>query len=56
MKYNPRLRFKEFNDNYITKPFSEFGTFYYGKGFKTPISKNAKTLCRYGELYSTYKE
>ena len=58
MEYNPRLRFKEFNDNYITKPFSEFGTFYYGKGApKTSISKNAKTPCvRYGELYSTYKE
>jgi len=54
----PKLRFKEFTDEWNNYTLKECGSFYYGKSVpKTSVTVNAKTPCvRYGELYSTYNE
>jgi len=54
----PKLRFKEFSNEWKSGTLNEFGTFYYGKSApKSSVTNDATTPCvRYGELYSTYKE
>ena len=52
----PKLRFKEFTDDYISSTIGKRGYFYYGKSApKWSVSVDAPTPCvRYGELYTTY--
>lgn len=54
----PRVRFGDFEGNWIEKPFGEFATFSKGKGIsKSDIVANGRIRCiRYGELYTHYGE
>ena len=52
----PKLRFKEFDDDWSTYVLKHFVSFRKGKGIsKADISENGINECiRYGELYTTY--
>ncbi|MCO8115089.1 restriction endonuclease subunit S [Acinetobacter lwoffii] len=52
----PKLRFKEFNDDWSSHKLGNLATFSKGKGIsKADISEDGENLCiRYGELYTTY--
>ena len=54
----PKLRFKEFDDNYIKHKLSEVVNFYKGNILsKSDIIEGGKTPCiLYGELYTRYSE
>ena len=54
----PKLRFKEFDDNYIKHKLSEVVDFYKGNILsKSDIIEGGKTPCiLYGELYTRYSE
>ena len=54
----PKLRFKEFDDNYIKHKLSEVVDFYKGNILsKSDIIESGKTPCiLYGELYTRYSE
>ena len=54
----PKLRFKEFDDNYIKHKLSEVVDFYKGNTLsKSDIIEGGKTPCiLYGELYTRYSE
>jgi type I restriction enzyme S subunit len=52
----PKLRFKEFDDDWSPYVLKDFVSFRKGKGIsKADISENGINECiRYGELYTTY--
>lgn len=54
----PKIRFPDFNGEWIKNSFGEVAIFSKGKGIsKEDISEKGETECiRYGELYTTYNE
>ena len=57
-KEAPKLRFKEFTDDWTFQKLEDTTSFLKGKGVsKDDIADEGKTECiRYGELYTTYGE
>ncbi|EDT14200.1 restriction endonuclease subunit S [Clostridium perfringens] len=53
----PKLRFKEFSDEWEEKKLGSIGEFFKGSGIsKSDLSESGKECILYGELYTTYGE